>query len=252
MSTSRRQKQVDNFKEIRLNLKTLFSADSLLLCLFLQSSKVTLYLSVLGDPSTFVIYEISKYSKTAIPMSRQPFFLHLNTSSNLRTYHYMKQQLLLYIKKILIFKLTKLRMHKDSTSACTSKLLLVEPRRNAFTQIRKQVGRTLINVFSLNFLSFSFFSLIFLCSAIIYKTNAKFIRVLAVTLDQSSLSDSVPDLQQSDQRYRDEQSWRKKSSVLYQQRLSRKYHIKSIYENEDATVKGYATVNFLCLCLNCN
>lgn len=42
----------------------------------------------------------------------------------------------------------------------------------------------------------------------------------AVTLDQSSLSDSVPDLQQSDQRYRDEQSWRKKSSVLYQQRLS--------------------------------
>lgn len=45
-----------------------------------------------------------------------------------------------------------------------------------------------------------------------------------VTLDQSSLSDSVPDLQQhSDQRFRDEQIWRKRTPVPYQQRLSRKY-----------------------------
>lgn len=77
-----------------------------------------------------------------------------------------------------------------------------------------------------------------------YKINAKFIRILAVTLDQSSLSDSVPDLQQSDQRYRDEQIWRKKSSVLYQQRLSRKYHTKSNYENEDATVEGICDCQF--------
>ncbi|KAK7580419.1 hypothetical protein V9T40_001048 [Parthenolecanium corni] len=46
-------------------------------------------------------------------------------------------------------------------------------------------------------------------------------RTNPVTLDQSSLSDSVPDLQQhSDQRFRDEQIWRKRTPVPYQQRLS--------------------------------
>ncbi|XP_065202822.1 uncharacterized protein LOC135833119 isoform X2 [Planococcus citri] len=46
-------------------------------------------------------------------------------------------------------------------------------------------------------------------------------RTNPVALDQSSLSDSVPDLQHPEQRYRDaEHLWRKKSPISYQQRLS--------------------------------
>lgn len=43
----------------------------------------------------------------------------------------------------------------------------------------------------------------------------------SIVLEQSNLSDSVPDLeQQSQQRYRDEHLWRRKSPISYQQRLS--------------------------------